>query len=83
MCFTVRDMTELSKRRSVSRQCLPLSSLGYGPDYWYMETISFINTGNGYIEARELDPFLQELFDARYHVSSRSKKIWQVINMLI
>lgn len=32
-------------------------------------TFDFIITGNGYIEARELDPFLQELFDARYHVS--------------
>ena len=28
-----------------------------------------IISGNGYIEARELDPFLQELFEARYHVS--------------
>lgn len=29
--------------------------------------------GNGYIEARELDPFLQELFDARYHGLAHDK----------
>ncbi|CAH3129941.1 unnamed protein product [Porites lobata] len=29
--------------------------------------------GNGYIEARELDPFLQELFEARYHGLAHDK----------
>ena len=38
--------------------------------------------GNGYIEARELDPFLQELFEARYHVSTKSRALVVCIDVL-
>ncbi|RMX49833.1 hypothetical protein pdam_00009126 [Pocillopora damicornis] len=40
----------------------------------FMEVFrKFDKDGNGYIEARELDPFLQELFEARYHGLAKDK----------
>ncbi|PFX24943.1 calretinin-like [Stylophora pistillata] len=40
----------------------------------FMEVFrKFDKDGNGYIEARELDPFLLELFEARYHGLAKDK----------